>query len=327
MVSEASLYKLLLIQKVSVIIPTYRRPTFLHRAIASVLNQTFQHFELIIVDDASHDNTHNVVSSFYDPRIRYINHESNKGAAAARNTGIINAQSEYLAFLDDDDEWLPEKLRLQIALLDNSPSKVGGIYTGHIVVDETSGNVLRQRTPNNRGNLSNILLSHNCLGSTSSMLLRKECFDTVGLFDESLPSFQDYDLWIRISRSFEFDYINKPLYKYHLHNNKIWTNPESLSKGIEIMLERYGTGVLLFRKYLSNYYHQIGKLYYHKGNRIEERHAYLKAIKLNPFKMKYYYSFCLSLLNPKTHNKLRAIKRFCLVPISHRLISAKQEKR
>lgn len=98
------------IPTVSVVIPTYNRAHLVGRAIQSVLNQTYQDFEIIVVDDGSTDNTEEVVKSFNDPRIRYIRHDQNRGGSAARNTGIKMARGEYIAFQDSDDEWLPEKL-------------------------------------------------------------------------------------------------------------------------------------------------------------------------------------------------------------------------
>ena len=101
---------------VSVVIPTYNRAPLIGRSIKSVLNQTYQDFEIIIVDDASTDNTKEVVSNFNDERIRYIQHEENKGEAAARNTGIKATRCDYIAPQDSDDEWIPEKLSTQIEL-------------------------------------------------------------------------------------------------------------------------------------------------------------------------------------------------------------------
>lgn len=109
--------------KVSVIIPTHNRSELLYSAITSVLNQTFQDFEIIVVDDCSGDNTPEIVSKLNNKRIKYIRNEINKGEAEARNTGIMNSDSEYIAFLDDD-EWLPEKLTLQVDLLKNSPTRL-----------------------------------------------------------------------------------------------------------------------------------------------------------------------------------------------------------
>src|SRR6266516_320914 len=191
--------------KVSVVIPTYNRVDLLRPAIVSVLNQTFQDFEIIIVDDGCTDSTSDLVSAFNDARIKYIRHEINKGGSAARNTGILNSKCEFIAFLDDDDEWLPEKLDMQIKVIEESLPRVGGVYTSYIVVDRTDGTIIARKIPTKKGDLSTNLLVNNCIGATSSVLLRMRCFEDVGLFDEVLPSFQDYDSWIRISKKFHFE--------------------------------------------------------------------------------------------------------------------------
>src|SRR5581483_7703419 len=104
--------------KVSVVVSTHNRAELLHAAIASVLSQSFQDFEILVVDDHSQDHTAQVVQRFRDGRIKYLRHETRRGGAAARNTGIQNSSGEYIAFLDDDDEWLPEKLETQVALFE-----------------------------------------------------------------------------------------------------------------------------------------------------------------------------------------------------------------
>src|SRR5262245_45342203 len=133
--------------RVSVIIPTHNRADFLRGALSSVLNQTYQNFEIIVVNDASTDDTAKVVAAFEDERIRFIRHDTNKGGSAARNTGILASKCDYIAFLDDDDEWLPDKLRKQMEILLASPPEVAGVYTGCLDVDKTSGKVIRQRIP------------------------------------------------------------------------------------------------------------------------------------------------------------------------------------
>ena len=145
--------------KVSVVIPTRNRAAFLQAAIQSVLNQTFQDFEIIVVDDASADQTAQVIQSFTDPRINYIRHETNKGQGVTRNDGINQASGEYVALLDDDDEWLPEKLEKQVRLLDSSPSKVGLVYTGFCKVDGSSKRVINRVIPEKRGQVFEELCS------------------------------------------------------------------------------------------------------------------------------------------------------------------------
>src|SRR5215471_9507676 len=191
--------------KVSVIIPTYNRAEFLRSAITSVLNQTFQDFEIVIIDDASKDHTREVITQLNDARIKFIHNQVSKGAAGSRNIGIMNAECEYIAFLDDDDEWLPEKLKIQVCLLDNSPPEVGCVCTGCFIIEKVRGRVLP--IDNNK----NSDISKNNFITTSSILLRRGCFEKCGLFDENMPTSSDYDMWIRISEKFSFETINDSL--------------------------------------------------------------------------------------------------------------------
>jgi len=184
--------------KVSCIIPTHNRAAFLADAISSALAQTYENLEVIVVDDASTDNTSDVVAAFNDGRITYLRHSMNKGGSAARNTGILTSRAEYVAFLDDDDEWLPEKIAKQMKVLRSSAPEVGCVYTGYWDVDRSSGSYVGKQIPNRRGDLAKELQLENCIGSTSSVLVKRECLNEAGLFDESLPCSQDYDLWLRL---------------------------------------------------------------------------------------------------------------------------------
>lgn len=294
--------------RVSVIIPTHNRSEFLRVAITSVLNQTFQDFEIIIVDDASKDDTHKVVSSLNDERIKYIRHELNKGVSAARNTGLSASSCNYIAFLDDDDEWLPVKLEMQINLLEKSPSKVGAVYTGYEVIDRASGQVLGQRVPTKRGNIFNDMLIDNPIGNTSIALCRKECFDKVGLFNAETVPFEDYEMWIRISKEFHFECIREILVKYYIHDrDQLSSNKEASLKSIEIMLKKYGQSSTL-RKYFSNHYLSLGVVYCYHGNTKKGREVFFKAIRLYPFEIRHYFNLCLSVLGADYFKRLKNIK-------------------
>ncbi|TAK34595.1 MAG: glycosyltransferase family 2 protein, partial [Saprospiraceae bacterium] len=118
---------------VSVIIPTYNRAKTIERAIDSVLNQTFSDLELIVVDDCSTDFTVDVIKQYTDERLIYIRHENNRGEGGARNTGIRNSRAKYIAFLDSDDEWFPNKLEKQMPVIQESDSKVGIVYSHYIM--------------------------------------------------------------------------------------------------------------------------------------------------------------------------------------------------
>jgi glycosyltransferase involved in cell wall biosynthesis len=293
--------------QVSVIIPTCNRSELLPAAIRSVLDQTFQDFELVVVDDASDVSIDEVVEAFQDKRIRLIRHDTRRGGAAARNTGIRNSYGDYVAFLDDDDEWYPEKLGRQVAALKQSDPSVGAIYTGYEAVDTSTGEVRARKIPVHKGDLSAALLRANCIGSTSLVLVRRQCFEVVGMFDESLSSFQDYDLWIRLSRAYQFDYIAECLLRYRLHSNKIWTNPEAIRRGLEILLEKYGDSPGL-RKRCSGYYLSVAAQFCDAGDTTKARAALRRAISLHPFDPRHYLYFFLSLMNQSAYRRFQASK-------------------
>src|SRR5690606_913848 len=148
----------------------------------SVLAQTYRHLELLVVDDASTDDTAQTIAAFDDPRIRYINHETNRGGAAARNTGIALAQGKYIAFVDSDDYWLPQKLSKQVRLLSSCSPQVGIVHTNYRAING-KGQPVGEAFARHRGNLYDTLLRKNCIGS-STVLARRTCFERVGSFDE-----------------------------------------------------------------------------------------------------------------------------------------------
>jgi glycosyltransferase involved in cell wall biosynthesis len=298
---------------VGVIIPTHNRANYLPVAISSVLNQSFQDFEILVVDDGSTDSTAAVVAGFSDQRMKYIRHETSKGGSAARNTGIRNSNCPFIAFLDDDDEWLPSKLQLLIDLLKSSPTEVGAAYSGYWIVDRSTGKICGKKTPAKRGDLSQQLLAGNCIGGTSAVVARSECFERVGMFDEDLPSFQDYDLWIRISKDFQFEFIPHPLSNYYVHENKIWTDSSALSRGMEIFLRKHGNSTPL-RKYFSYRYLALGVRHCENNHTRDARGAFLKAISLYPFEVRHYFNLVLSLLGAEAFKRIKGAKRW--LPLS-----------
>ncbi len=225
--------------KVSVVIPTYDRAGIVIRAIQSVLTQTYQNLEIIVVDDGSRDNTCEVIERLHDPRVRYIRHDANQGGSAARNTGIEVAAGEYVAFLDSDDEWLPEKLEKQVRLLQGSDSSVGAVYTGLIVINEhkEKANIT---IPKYRGAILGELFSANRVGTASSVMVRRECFSRVGAFDSAMVSCQDWDMWIRLSKYYKFDFVPESLVYYHLGDNgRITKNWRAVEDGHLRIVEKY----------------------------------------------------------------------------------------
>ena len=207
---------------VCVIIPTYNRGNLISKSVKSVLNQTYQDFELIVIDDASIDNTREIVNSFADKRIRYIKLEKNKGAANARNVGLKVARGKYIAFQDSDDEWLPEKLEKQMKAFQILPANVGVVYTDMYRISNGNTKIKHWESPHlnsdddmiHRKLLSSALIKNYGIGIQSTMI-RKKCFDKVGFFDERLPMFIDFEMFVKLSYHFRFFHIQEPLVNFY----------------------------------------------------------------------------------------------------------------
>lgn len=199
---------------VSVIIPTYNRAQLVTRAIRSALEQSFDDLEVLVVDDASTDNTIETVAGIADPRIRYLRQPFNQDVSAARNRGLRAAQGDFIAFLDSDDEWLPGKLEAQIARFREAPDSVGLVYTGSITrFDDGKERVF---LPEHRGDVfREILLKNITDAGSASVMIRRNVVRVVGFFDERIPAMEDYDYWIRAARFYEFDFVDQPLVRYH----------------------------------------------------------------------------------------------------------------
>ncbi|MBW4557552.1 MAG: glycosyltransferase [Trichormus sp. ATA11-4-KO1] len=228
---------------VSVVIPTFNRANLLPRAISSVLAQTFSNFELIIVDDGSTDNTDEVVKNFIDPRIRFLPLGKNCGGSHARNQGIKAARADYIAFLDSDDEWLPRKLELQLARLQSSDNP-------HATVVYCSGyeyyeSIQRKKLPNliaHEGDVFNHLLRGWLPPTTSLFMIKRSALIDVGGFDERLPSFQDYDLWLSLAQANNhFLTVNEPLIIRYFHNKQIGGNLSANLQGFHIFENKWGS--------------------------------------------------------------------------------------
>ncbi|WP_416398796.1 glycosyltransferase family 2 protein [Allohahella sp. A8] len=200
--------------KVSVIIPVYNRAHLLHRTLAGVLQQTFDDFEVLVVDDCSKDDPASVVAALQDTRLRYLRQPENKGVAAARNRGLREARAPLVAFLDDDDEWFPEKLDLQVNLFKALPQDVGLVYTGTETVSDDGRRIVDM--PSAHGDLYLELLVRNILhGAPASAMMRRNAITNVGFFDETLPAIEDYDYWLRVCRCYRIGCISTPLVRYN----------------------------------------------------------------------------------------------------------------
>lgn len=195
---------------VSVIIPAYNREATIARAMDSVLAQTLADLELIVVDDASTDRTAEVVAAYADPRVRLLRHDTNRRAAAARNTGIRAARGQYVAFLDSDDVWFPDKLATQVADLEAAPADVRASCTAFEVV--RWGELFR---------ITPALLSHRqvfmgCDWSPgTTLMVRRDVFDTVGRLDESFGRYEDWDWALRYTRRYRIRVVPRAMVRLY----------------------------------------------------------------------------------------------------------------
>lgn len=270
--------------KISIIIPVYNRLHLLERAINSVLNQTVKDFQLIIADDASTDNVMRIVKQFSDHRIFYIRHDINKGASAARNTGIENASGDYIALLDSDDEWFPQKLEKQITVFQSSSSSLGVVYTGYQKINYNKNNIV---IPNMRGNLSQEIFRGNLIGTTSTPLIRKDCLSMTGLFDETLPSAQDWDMWIRIAQHYEFDYVPEVLVRYHLQHDSITMDNKAKIQAYKVISKKYNTVTRsLPIKIQAEHYSYMGKTLWYRRNILASLRYFIHAFLIDPLIVK-----------------------------------------
>jgi len=295
---------------VSVIIPTYNRANLIEKAIKSALKQTYKDFEIIVVDDGSIDNTEEIVKDFTDFRIHYICHKHNQGVSAARNTGIKTCRGEYIAFLDSDDEWLPGKLDKQIKVLQSESSEVGVVHSDLLYIDENGKNMNKLRNPKKGGYIYEDLLGKNCVGPPSTLLIKKECFNRVGLFDNLLNAQEDWDMYIRIAKYYKFTFIKIPLVKYRKHPSQISRNLEVKTVSANRILVKYTKELEKRPGAHSKHYFYIGNRFCHMGKTKEGQRYLLKAILLYPFCIRYYICIFGSLFGPKCFIYFVNIKRY-----------------
>ncbi|MGL4998536.1 MAG: glycosyltransferase family 2 protein, partial [Cetobacterium sp.] len=221
---------------VSIIIPTYNRGYIIKKSIESVLDQTYQNFELIIVDDCSKDDTENVIESINDSRIKYIKLEKNSGANKARNIGVENSKYNIIAFHDSDDIWHKDKLEKQLKFfLEGKYDVVASAYNQY--VNDKYNCVIPLPKKDFNIDICSNLLKGNFI-STQTILGKKKCF-LDEKFDNELQRFQDWDLAIRLSQKYEIGFINEPTVDVYVQENSISKDDLKKYESLKIILEKY----------------------------------------------------------------------------------------
>lgn len=223
---------------ISVIIPTRDRPEKLVQAIDSVLSQTYESYEIIVVDDGSIVDVEKILEKFYADRILCLKHEKVSGACVARNSGLLHAKGDFIAFLDDDDRWLPQKLEKQLAVF----AEFGGnnlalVSCGYFY--ESNGSIIETRYAEKPSEPYNELLIANWIGGSSLPLIKKDMLDQVGFFDANFQTCQDWDLWIRLCQKFEVSVVKEPLVFRVIHPVQISGDLVRKIEGRKALLQKY----------------------------------------------------------------------------------------
>ncbi len=277
--------------RVSILTPAYNCEKYIVETIESALKQTFQDFEMIIVDDGSIDRTQEIVERYvfnFPEKIRYI-YQANGGPAKARNRGIRESKGEYLALLDADDLWLPNRLEETVAVL-NRKAEVGLVHakTKRILEDGRFTETPRKNIRYLSGHIFPYILLRKANISCLTVLFRKECVEKVGYFDETKECFgvEDRDLWLRIASNYRIEFIDKVLGYYRLRSSGISQGEKIQANKIYVInkhcsSEQHKT---LKKLALAQIYRELGDSLLAQKEIVQAKYYYWQSISFYPFK-------------------------------------------
>jgi len=268
--------------KVSVIIPVYNAETFLSETIESVITQTYADWEIVAVDDGSTDRSGEILRKYEQrlPQKFHVIVQQNSGTSAARNTAIKASKGEYIAFLDHDDLWLPEKLEKQVELLDSN-KKRGMVYSDNYVIDSNGNLKKKSLLPYRtfRGCVFNELFHRNFI-ALLTVVIRKEVLNKVGMFNPKYKIAEEYDLFLRIAEHYLIDFVEQPLAKYRVHDESVSKNIElSVDEDLQIMGYWLNKKPKLKRELRGKIQLKKARLCYNVTAYYFSKHEYKKAIK------------------------------------------------
>lgn len=293
---------------VSVVIPTYERPEYLAGAIETARGQTYDNIEIVVVDDGSTEPYADEIVAEYPESVICVRHEQNKGLSAARNTGIRNADGEYVAFLDDDDRWHETKIARQVSALEDDETV--GLVTCLVAAITPGRDFVHCETSAPSGDCSETMLMGNQIGTPSRVLVRQDCFDDVGTFDESLPTKQDWDFYLRLCQKWNVAAVVDHLCFRTIHES-MSSSPESARRDNQAILEKHES-FLRSRGYWeqaqAEIEERVGRAYLRQGDLRTGRQHFREALRmdLSPGRVPLYL---LTFAHPAIVSKLRTVKR------------------
>jgi len=282
--------------KVTVVIPTYNRPDLVPKAIQSVLDQTFQDFEIVVVDDGQKKSAKEAVEAFEDDRIRYFKHTEQKGCSGAKNTGIRAAGGQYIAFLDDDDEYLKNKLSLQVDRLNGVGENVGFSFTGTINVYDDHNHT--KSTADGVADYHELALRNFSAMIASTLMFKKEIFNAVGYLDETFPTHTDIEFLIRVTKKFKGVGIDQPLVRMMMKSDHVQmgSNIRNRIKGREMLLSKYRDEFARYPTFLAKHLTLLGIFYRTVGEYKEAGQRFWQACKLQ-FRLRRFLQYISMLFN------------------------------
>lgn len=293
---------------VSVVITTHKRPKIISRAIRSVFNQSYKNFEVIIVDDnpidcIEKDETQIIVNNFLtQANIRYIDLQGNFGYGLARNVGMRESQGKYIAFLDDDDEWLPHKLAKQVKHIQED-SSIGMVYCRSVNLKENGEIYKSSKRKLPSGYIFEQILAQDIIGATSKVLVRKSCIDLIGPLNELTPTRADHDFFLRIAQKYKIGLVDEVLVNFYIEGNRLSRDFEKKLAGWKFFFESWEEDLKQYPKAMKSqkfkYNYEIGKILFLKGETKKSKQFFKEAIALKPYMLKaYFLLFCSSLSIP-----------------------------
>ena len=284
--------------KVSVVMATYNCTEYISEAIDSVLSQTMKDFEIIIVDDGSTDNTPEILDKYLNnyKNIKYF-YQENRGLAIARNHAIKESCGKYVAFLDADDMWFPNRLEVGVNILDNNPN-VGLVHANDLMITENGEEIIRKDKRNPillSGYIAQNLLFRKIHIRGGTVLFRTICLEKVGVLDENLTRIgvEDRDLWYRILREYKAQFVDETIAYYRIRQNSLSKNYQKMMEGRLYLIDKYyppsKQNKSIRRKLLGSlfYYVAIGELW---NNNFEDAATHFTdSLKYNPFRIAIYF--------------------------------------
>lgn len=291
---------------ISIVMPVYNRERTVKSAIVSVLEQTYQHFEFIIIDDASTDSTSDIISSIVDERIKVVRLERKVGAPAARNEGIRLAEADWIAFQDSDDIWEPDKLEKQVRCLrEYQGTHTPVVYTSFYRYRSDRREYIPEKDQRNKnGYIHAELLLGNFI-STQTVLLAKEALLKVGGFSEDMPRLQDWELWIRLSKEHPFLWIDEPLVHVYYTNSSISSSQTKLIEAYEKIIQKHVSDF----KQVST--HHLARLYFSYGHNlclngelVRGRKQLMRSLRHDPWSLRCMVALACSITGSKGYQFL-----------------------